>query len=445
LIRAGSEEHAARPWAAPIAPDGARAAAATALEVAARCADPRHVALSIQAAARQTRFPDVTGWRTASIAEGDAGIALMCGYFDDCFPGQGWDRAGREFLLGAARAVEREPGGPGIFSGLAGVAFATWTLSRAGTRYTRLLEQLDAALLPQAVRLADETRAARGGAAVGQFDAISGLTGIGAYLLARGERSALARVLAALVDLTEDDEGLPRWRTPAALIGDEAMVREFPGGCLNCGLAHGIPGPLALLALAARAGVEVDRQERALRRIAHWLMEHRTDDAWGPNWPSAVAVPGTAGSTRELPTRSAWCYGAPGVARALWLAGDALGWPAPRDLAVEAMMAVHRRPVSERRIDSPTFCHGVAGLLQVMLRFARDTQLPEFAEAVEQLTAQLLDAYDAHSLLGFTSLEPEGNRVDSAGLLDGAPGVALVLLAAATDVEPAWDRLFLLA
>jgi hypothetical protein len=30
-------------------------------------------------------------------------------------------------------------------------------------------------------------------------------------------------------------------------------------------------------------------------------------------------------------------------------------------------------------------------------------------------------------------------------LLDGAPGVALVLLAAATPVEPTWDRLFLLS
>jgi hypothetical protein len=35
--------------------------------------------------------------------------------------------------------------------------------------------------------------------------------------------------------------------------------------------------------------------------------------------------------------------------------------------------------------------------------------------------------------------------VDRPGLLDGAPGAALVLLAAATDVEPAWDRVFLLS
>jgi hypothetical protein len=35
--------------------------------------------------------------------------------------------------------------------------------------------------------------------------------------------------------------------------------------------------------------------------------------------------------------------------------------------------------------------------------------------------------------------------VDRPGVLDGAAGVAMVLLAAAVDVEPDWDRLFLLA
>ena len=109
------------------------------------------------------------------------------------------------------------------------------------------------------------------------------------------------------------------------------------------------------------------------------------------------------------------------------------------------MQAVYRRPVRERQIDSPTFCHGVAGLLQITLRFAHDTGAAVFAEAAADLTDQLLAAHDPDGLLGYRSIEPGGNAVDQAGLLDGAPGVALVLLAAATDAEPTWDRLFLLA
>jgi hypothetical protein len=101
--------------------------------------------------------------------------------------------------------------------------------------------------------------------------------------------------------------------------------------------------------------------------------------------------------------------------------------------------------VRERRVDSPTFCHGMAGLLQITLRFTHDTGEPVFADAAADLAEQLLVAYDPDTLLGFCSLEPGGNAVDNAGLLDGAPGVALVLLAVATDAEPTWDRLFLLA
>ena len=79
------------------------------------------------------------------------------------------------------------------------------------------------------------------------------------------------------------------------------------------------------------------------------------------------------------------------------------------------------------------------------LRFAHDTGLPVFTEAASELTEQLLAMYDPERALGFCSIEPGGNLVDQPGLLDGAPGVALVLLAASSNVEPAWDRLFLLS
>jgi hypothetical protein len=231
---------------------------------------------------------------------------------------------------------------------------------------------------------------------------------------------------------------------------EEIMVRLYPNGNLNCGLAHGIPGPLGLMALALRSGVEVNGLKESIDRIANWLSQNRVDDAWGVNWPTAVPLAPEGGSAAgypppAAPSRSAWCYGGPGVARALWLAGEALDNPGYRELAVEAMKAVYLRPVWWRRIDSPTFCHGVAGLLQTTLRFANDTGSPPFAEAAETLTEQLLSLYDPDSLLGYRSLEPGGQGVDQPALLDGAPGVVLVLLAAATDADPTWDKLFLLS
>jgi hypothetical protein len=206
---------------------------------------------------------------------------------------------------------------------------------------------------------------------------------------------------------------------------------------------------LALMALALSRGVIVPGIEEAVDQLVTWLLAHRADDGWGVNWPYAISLtqeglPDRSAGT-DGPSRAAWCYGAPGVARALWLAGVARDRPDWRNLAIEAMEAVYRRPIAARQIDSPTFCHGVAGLLQITLRFANDTALPVFTDAAADLTEQLLSAYEPDSLLGYRNWEPGGTRVDQPGLLDGAPGVLLTLLAASTDAEPLWDRAFLLS
>jgi hypothetical protein len=253
-------------------------------------------------------------------------------------------------------------------------------------------------------------------------------------------------VLESLVALVAEPPAVPRWFTPPEFIPDETTASHYPHGNLNCGLAHGIPGPLAVMAMALEAGSgDMDGLRRATADASAWLVAHRRHDEWGVNWPAMVSLPEPPADP-DAPSRTAWCYGSPGVARSLWLAGRALGDTSLQALAVEAMEAVYRRPVPVRNIDSPTFCHGVAGLLQVTLRFWHDTRFDAFARAAAELAGQLLDSYDPdHTLLGFRHLEPGRNAVDQPGLLDGAPGVALALLAAATDVEPVWDRLFLLA
>jgi hypothetical protein len=253
------------------------------------------------------------------------------------------------------------------------------------------------------------------------------------------------------------DDGIPNWYTPNDLLGREEIRTLYPQGNLNLGLAHGIPGPLAFLSLAHRARVPVPDLPDAIGHLANWICRHRFDDEWGINWPTAVpVVPNGPESTMRLrvgesnsapggPSRSAWCYGSPGIARALWLAGEALDEDEYRHVAVSAMQAVFRRPIRARQIDSPTFCHGVAGLLAIALRFANDQDGQLFSNEIADLVRQILDAYQPDSLLGFKNIESSGHQIEQPGLLDGAPGVALVLLAASTNAEPVWDRLFLLA
>jgi hypothetical protein len=79
------------------------------------------------------------------------------------------------------------------------------------------------------------------------------------------------------------------------------------------------------------------------------------------------------------------------------------------------------------------------------LRFAHDTHDYVFTEAAQYLVERILSANEPDTIVAMRDVEPDGRKVDRAGLLTGAGGVALTLLAAATDVEPTWDRAFLLA
>jgi lantibiotic biosynthesis protein len=435
------------------------AAAKVALDVANRLRQPAEVEAAVLQAKLQSKLPNGgPSWAPYGLAQGYAGLSLLFEQLDRCYPGEGWHSVAHQYLEIAAHGAAIQTNLiASAFGGLGGLAFATWYLSRSAARYQNLLETLDRNLITRVKATIANLRDFHGGVAVNVFDVVSGLSGLGAYLLCRLDlkepKSTVIDLIHFLIELSEEEAGLPRWHTPPHLSSqDDFMLQQFPNGYLNCGLAHGIPGPLAVLSLAHLAGVRCEGLEDAIDRLATWLASHRLDDEWGENWPTGVGLSSpeepdgrVAPVGRSPRAQAGWCYGSPGVSRSLYLAGIALQRAEFRDLALGAIQAVLRRPARARLITSPTFCHGVCGLLQIVMRFGNDTDSTTINAGAEILTKQLLDLYEPKSLLGFRSIELEGNRVDQPGLLDGATGVALVLIAAAYDLEPGWDRIFLLS
>ncbi|MEU5432084.1 lanthionine synthetase C family protein [Streptomyces sp. NPDC020719] len=318
------------------------------------------------------------------LAAGGAGLALAYHQLDRCLPGRGSHTLAEGYLAAAAEGYRRIGASPGLFGGAAGLAFAAQVLSYdLPTVRERVVEET----LERARALGDEPPEHA-------VDVIYGLAGAGAYLL--GERHEPAADTALRQVLTTLSRG---------------------GHPPESGMAHGSAGPLALLSLALREGVAVPGQREAVRRLAGALTARCTTDPWGPTWPG----------TNHHPVRASWCRGGTGTARALWLAGTALDETALCDLAVRAVKAACRRPPEMRRVDQdPGLCHGMAGLLHITTRFAHDTRDPELAAFACELASTRL-------------------RPTEPGFLDGAAGVTLALLAAATDIEPTWDRALLLA
>jgi hypothetical protein len=424
-----------------------------ALDIARRLIDPGVIEQAVSNAKARSTEPASIYWHPYAVAQGDAGIALMYGYFDVCFPEHGWDRVAHEWIERASRgaeSAERLPGG--LFEGLSGLAFTVDFLSRGGRRYRTLLAHFHECVVNDVHMQCNalDHELAGGGASFLAWDVIAGLTGMGAYLLRRGDHGNLVPVIERLVALTRDTQALPRWHTSVAS-SSQWMMEAYPEGHLNCGLAHGIPGPLALLSLARLEGVAASGLEETIDAIASWLSLHCVSDACGVNWPSAIPLVRqadglTVGTCEGLPgTHAGWCYGSPGVARALWLAGLARRNPLYSALAREAMRAVMRRSHEARGLSSPALCHGLAGLLCITLRFRHEVPDVAFTRFARLLLRQIEDMHEPETLLGYRTTEPGGGRIDQAGLLDGAPGIAMALLAAATGQPPSWDRLFLLS
>src|SRR2546423_6139114 len=143
-------------WQPVLTPSQVVTAVHIAREVAARLRERELIEAAVVAAEQQTAFPKSAHWQPYGVAQGYAGLAIMCGYLDTCFPGEDWDVTGYHYIETAAWAAEQHGYLPtGLFSGLSGLAFAGWYLSQNGKRYRKFLVGVEEQLLPQVVVLAN--------------------------------------------------------------------------------------------------------------------------------------------------------------------------------------------------------------------------------------------------------------------------------------------------
>lgn len=397
---------------------------------------------SIEVSKSQSQIPQYIAWINHSSASGYAGLAILDAYLDACFPNQGYDLAGH-YALQCATKFELDNVPYGLSSGLSGLAFAAKLLSCQGARYEKLLNTLDQRICEVVYQQVGQMELQHHGFGSSQYDVISGLSGVGAYLLCRSDistcREALHKIGSMLVALSGNEHGVPHWYVPHEMIMQDTLPPHYPTGLMDSGMAHGITGPLATLALMYKHNEIVPDHSHAIEEMANWLIANRCDDEWGINWGTMYPIEGVGEPPR--PARTAWCYGAPGIARALWLAGSALNNDAYKKTAIDAMKAVCCKSLQDV---PPNLCHGIAGILMITLRFWNDTQMPIFETAAQDILTQLIRLYDSNFLLGYRDHEYD-RRLDRADLLNGSIGITLALLASNYNVEPTWDRLFLLA
>lgn len=376
----------------------------------------------------------VAAWRRANPSTGNdhtdyATLRIYAGS-DDLVPDPD-DEAGDALSAALVDLGDRHE--PGLYGGAARIAFAVGHLS-AGDDADLACEMIETSLLRYLETPTDN------------YDLISGLVGYAVPVLQRiadGKSSSVSRPLAhrILDQLARLARPMPAglaWFTPPSLL--PVWQRDIaPDGYYNVGLAHGIPGVIAILARYINAGVEVDRARGLLDGAVAYLQSVAAP-VEGSRYPSWIPP-------RERTTsRVAWCYGDLGVAIALLSAASATGRADWRSDALALAHAMAARPFEQALCIDAGLCHGASGVAHLFNRMAQATGDGVLARAADDWFAHTLALRRGDAIAGFPRGMPVDGRIDwepAADLLTGATGVALALHAAISSVEPAWDQLLL--
>lgn len=270
---------------------------------------------------------------------------------------------------------------------------------------------------------------------------LSGISGALRYLLLRREHLAKEDIEYVLNGLCKpiDRFGVLSFGVKSENIEGYLAARvQKSERLINCGFAHGVPGVLAILSLAWKSGFDSRSVRSAVQKLTDYLTEFVAEDEHGIGWPDARIYP--EGTSTKI-AMDAWCYGNAGIARAIWLSSTASRKKSDASVARSAIHSAIRRELSFQRLKTPWVCHGLAGLLLVLMRFYNDSTDNLVGDGIDQITDRLLAQYEDGNLLGFADRAERGNPTNDVSLLNGATGVALVLYSAATDLEPRWDAL----
>jgi hypothetical protein len=282
---------------------------------------------------------------------------------------------------------------------------------------------------------------------VGEYDLVSGLVGLGVYALERVPAPAAIGCLEGVVDrlaeIATRRAGGITWLTPRDLLPDWQR-KQSPRGYYNLGLAHGVPGVIVVLGAACAAGIRPRKARKLLDGAVAWLLRQKRTGDSGSRFSSWSGFR----SKRES-CRAAWCYGDPGVAAALLNAARSVGEPEWERKALKIARGV-ARSVGEAGVVDAGLCHGAAGLGHLFNRMYQATGDEDLGEAARFWFERTLEMRQpGRGIGGFRAMAARENGTryweDEEGILTGASGIALALLAATTSVEPEWDRMLLLS
>ncbi|ETT44678.1 lanthionine synthetase C family protein [Paenibacillus sp. FSL P4-0338] len=396
-----------------------------------------------------------------SLGSGLTGICLLLGQLDQLFPTEDWDVIGHEYLVLLNKHMQENGiNDLSLYNGLAGILVGVRALSRNGTRYTQMLDTLASLyedMFAESVGSLKE-RWNSGDIQMGDYDTISGLAGIARVVLMFLDRPKMREIWSDIEELLHffcgekdiADLAIPRWHITASNQFQKHETLQYPNGNFNLGLSHGISGPLSLMSISVLQGLGSDSVLKDICRLSEWLSIWTIQNDVGTYWPGRVsfeeAQSGKLTMENQKFNRDSWCYGVPGIARALWLAGTATNDEKWTELALNSFLEIDKRITNLGGLASATLCHGIAGLLQSVQRLYSETKDKRLESIRDKLIISILNMFEPESIFGFYEINiinDKLEKINDSGFLNGNAGVALVLASLISDESPEWDSVLM--
>lgn len=403
--------------------------------------------------------------RIGSISYIYSNICMIIGEIMDSNIDCNWLKISYEYMIKIREDLynDKELNTTSLFGGLSGIGYGVYVLNQNVHFYDKFLGSLNKIIIDSVNTKLPYVNYFIGNMKMEYYDTITGLAGTTAYLtLFKKEEEiekTIKRILSLFVKITEDIKVLG-YNVPGWYISSDNQFLQYEkvrykDGNFNIGLSHGITGILSAMAIALKEGIEVNGQRQAMGKILKDLrMFYFEDEEGAIFWNKKISFENYITGKFELDNnlRASWCYGTPGIARSMFLAGKEINDKSSIDISIRAMKKICEMSEDKWMLNSPIFCHGYAGLLSIVQSMWIDTGNEIFNFGRKKILRKLLNFYDENLPFGFCNIEFKdviNNNFDlvrknSVDILEGAFGVILALLSISNPLKDNWMRTFLL-
>ena len=348
-----------------------------------------------------------------------------------------------------------------LYGGLTDLGLSIYSVNKSTGNYGKILNTINNLTLEGVLYRLAQIKHDSKNTKMSDFDVMIGLSGVANYLLIFYEeehiRKVIVEIIKYFINLTSEVNFL-QYNLPNYYVNNENQFTDFDKqmykkGCFNFSLSHGIAGPMLIMSKALKLGIELKGQKDAIELMLDDIIEYSYVNNLGyRQFTGRISLEKYLNKDMDmLNSRASWCYGAPGIGKAIYIACDIIKNNEAKEVADSSLEFLVKYP-DKWELNSPTICHGLAGLLAYFESIFVDNNNSEMLLQINNITETLINMYDNSSYFGYRDINVKENEdgkytpliEDKIGFLSGTIGVTLVLLNALNFNKPIWMKKILI-